>query len=102
MSGRTSAEDVPAVLAVTKASWRETYAEVLDALSAMPAQQREAALGREPASLLVWEDNPRARAFYRREGFLELGDPVVLGGDFGDAREVLTVRDGAVAQGGGA
>lgn len=29
----------------------------------------EAALGDEPASLWVWQDNPRAHAFYARNGF---------------------------------
>jgi len=33
----------------------------------------DVAIGKEPASLWVFEDNPRAREFYRRHGFAEDG-----------------------------
>jgi len=36
----------------------------------------EVAIGKEPASLWVLEDNRRARAFYRRHGFVEDGTKV--------------------------
>ncbi|GAB2669988.1 GNAT family N-acetyltransferase [Kribbella swartbergensis] len=36
----------------------------------------EVAIGKEPASLWVLEDNERARAFYRRHGFVEDGTRV--------------------------
>ncbi|GAA3744826.1 hypothetical protein GCM10022239_20430 [Leifsonia bigeumensis] len=51
----------------------------------------DAALGDRPASLWVLEENPRATAFYRRNGFQPDGaekiDP-----RFGDVREIRLVR----------
>jgi len=52
-----------------------------------------AAIGEAPASLWVLEDNPRARAFYRRHGFAPTGavkDDTAWGDPI---REVRLVRD---------
>jgi ribosomal protein S18 acetylase RimI-like enzyme len=54
-------------------------------------QLLDAAIGDEPASLWVLEDNPRARAFYERNGFVADGaekDDERLGG----AHEIRMVR----------
>lgn len=52
-----------------------------------------AARGSDAVWLGVWERNPRAIAFYRKSGFVEVGDHVfALGGD--PQRDIVMVRSG--------
>lgn len=51
----------------------------------------DAACGTQPASLWVLEDNPRAHAFYRRNGFLPDGTSK-LDKPFGNVRIIRMVR----------
>ena len=57
----------------------------------------DAALGDDPASLWVLEDNPRARAFYRRHGFDPDGAVKTHTVDGAAIREVRLVRGGTLA-----
>lgn len=52
----------------------------------------DAALGARPAALWVLEDNPRARAFYLRNGFRPDGAALELGDEWQGAREIRMVR----------
>ena len=56
------------------------------------AALRRAAVGGRPARLDVLVGNERAIAFYERHGFVAVGEPAVLGGPWGDAREQRMVR----------
>ena len=60
-------------------------------------QLADAALGDDPASLWVLEDNPRARAFYRRHGFDPDGAVKTHTVDGAAIREVRLVRGGTLA-----
>jgi ribosomal protein S18 acetylase RimI-like enzyme len=51
----------------------------------------DAALGGRPASLWVLDDNPRAQAFYRRNGF-ESDGAAKIDERFGGIREIRMVR----------
>jgi GNAT superfamily N-acetyltransferase len=50
----------------------------------------EIAVGNQPASLWVLENNERAKAFYRRKGFVE--DGTVADEPFFDVTEIRMVR----------
>jgi len=54
----------------------------------------EAVLQEGPAVLHVLTENPRARAFYRRHGFVDEGPPQPLGGDWRGLHEQRMVRRG--------
>ncbi|HET8958537.1 MAG TPA: GNAT family N-acetyltransferase [Microcella sp.] len=73
---------------------RELYALYVRAShygSGLGAQLLEAAIGEQPASLWVLEQNPRARAFYERHGFRHDGTHETLP-DFEGLVEVRYVR----------
>ena len=55
-----------------------------------------AVLSDEPGSLWVWEDNPRARAFYERNGFVLDGARQPTGFDTG-GEEVRMLRERAAS-----
>jgi GNAT superfamily N-acetyltransferase len=60
--------------------------------SGLGTQLMEAAIGDTPAYLWVLEDNPRARAFYRKSGFSPDGARKVLARDWGELPEIRLVR----------
>ncbi|NYE94864.1 ribosomal protein S18 acetylase RimI-like enzyme [Psychromicrobium silvestre] len=53
----------------------------------------EAAIGDDPACLWVFENNPRARAFYEKNGFRPDGVSKVTGPGWGNQPELRMVRD---------
>lgn len=74
---------------------RELYAIYTDQSahgSGMAAALLEAVLGTAPAALWVLEDNPRARAFYSRHGFVADGARTMLDGELSDISEIRMVR----------
>ncbi len=60
--------------------------------SGLGAKLMEAAIGDTPAYLWVLEDNPRARAFYRKSGFSPDGARKVLARDWGELPEIRLIR----------
>jgi ribosomal protein S18 acetylase RimI-like enzyme len=54
----------------------------------------DAAIGESPAYLWVLEDNPRAQAFYRRQGFLPDGKRRLLPPEWESVPEIRMVRAG--------
>jgi len=52
----------------------------------------DAVIGRNPASLWVLGDNPRAQAFYSREGFVADGVSKMLDGELSHIPEIRMVR----------
>ncbi|TWD74957.1 acetyltransferase (GNAT) family protein [Kribbella amoyensis] len=86
-AGTSRDEDAPTELELyaiyTRAAWWGT---------GLGARLFEAAVGDEPASLWVLEGNARARAFYRRLGFVEDGSTVDE--PFFDVPEIRMVRPG--------
>jgi GNAT superfamily N-acetyltransferase len=58
----------------------------------------EAAIGAAPAYLWVLEDNPRARAFYGKQGFRPDGEHNLLPEDWYRLPEMRMVREAAVAR----
>lgn len=86
-----------AIARVHVEGWREAYGHLLgerfydDAALATRTEQW-AAIGSEPATLWVAEDNPRARGFYARNGFTPDGTRKVdEAAD--DLAEIRMVRD---------
>ena len=78
-------EDMPAPLEVeaiyTRRAWWGT---------GLGSRLLEVAIGNRPASLWVLENNERARAFYRRKGFVEDGS--TIDEPFFDVPEIRMVR----------
>ncbi len=60
--------------------------------SGLAAALVRAVLGDAPASLWVLEDNPRARAFYSRQGFVADGSRKMLDGELSHLPEIRMVR----------
>jgi ribosomal protein S18 acetylase RimI-like enzyme len=87
LSGPGKDEDAP--------TERELYALYTDAAthgSGLAAALLAAVIGDGPASLWVLEDNPRARAFYSRQGFVADGTRKMLDGELSHIPEIRMVR----------
>jgi GNAT superfamily N-acetyltransferase len=69
--GPSRDEDAPTPLELLS-----IYARKAWWVTGLGARLLEVAIGKEPASLWVFEGNHRARAFYRRHGFVEDGSRV--------------------------
>lgn len=74
---------------------RELYALYTDTAthgSGLAASLLRAVAGDAPTSLWVIEDNPRARAFYSRQGFVADGTRKTLDGELAHIPEIRMVR----------
>ncbi|MBK4347432.1 GNAT family N-acetyltransferase [Lacisediminihabitans changchengi] len=87
MAGPSTDDDAPAA--------QELYALYVHPElhgSGLASALLEAVIGRNPASLWVLGANPRARAFYSREGFVADGASKMLDGELSHIPEIRMVR----------
>lgn len=87
LSGPGKDEDAP-----TERELYALYTDVASHGSGLAAALLAAVIGDGAASLWVLEDNPRARAFYSRRGFVADGTRKMLDGELSHIPEIRMVR----------